>query len=70
MKIRDLLVGLDNLKARGDLNKEIRQIQNDSRKVEEGDLFVAIKGFVSDGHDYIEDVIEKGAVAVMVEEGA
>ncbi len=70
MKIRNLLVGLDNLKARGDLDKEIRQIQNDSRKVEKGDVFVAIKGFVSDGHDYIEDVIEKGAVAVMVEEGA
>ena len=69
MNIKNLLVGLENIKVRGDLEKEIREIQNDSRKVQQGDLFVAIKGFVSDGHQYIEDVIKKGAVAVMVQEG-
>ena len=69
MNIRNLLVGLENIKVRGDLEKEIREIQNDSRKVQQGDLFVAIKGFVSDGHEYIEDVIQKGATAVMVQEG-
>ena len=69
MKIKNLLVGLENIKVRGDLEKEIREIQNDSRKVQQGDLFVAIKGFVSDGHQYIEDVVQKGATAVMVQEG-
>ena len=68
MNLRSLLIGLDNIKVRGDLEKEIREIQNDSRKVEQGDLFVAIKGFVSDGHKYIQDVIQKGAVAIMVQE--
>ena len=69
MNIKNLLVGLENIKVRGDLEKEIREIQNDSRKVQQGDLFVAIKGFVSDGHQYIEDVVQKGATAVMVQEG-
>ena len=69
MNLKSLLVGLENIKARGNLDIDIREIQNDSRKVEQGDMFVAIKGFVSDGHQYIEDVIKKGAVAVMVQEG-
>ena len=68
MILKNLLVGLENIKARGSLDIDIREIQNDSRKVEKGDMFVAIKGFVSDGHQYIEDVIKKGAVAVMVQE--
>ncbi len=68
MNLRSLLIGLENIKARGNIDIDIREIQNDSRKVEKGDLFVAIKGFVSDGHKYIQDVIQKGAVAIMVQE--
>ncbi len=69
MILKNLLVGLEGLKVRGNLDKEIREIQNDSRKVQNGDMFVAIKGFVSDGHQYIEEVIQKGATAIMVQEG-
>ncbi len=43
---------------------EIRGIAYDSRKVEEGYLFVAIRGFNVDGHEFIPHAIEKGAVAV------
>ena len=39
----------------------------DSRLVEPGDLFVAIRGLEEDGHDYIDQAIERGAVAVVVE---
>jgi UDP-N-acetylmuramoyl-L-alanyl-D-glutamate--2,6-diaminopimelate ligase len=46
---------------------EIREIQFDSRKVQAGDVFVAIKGTTSDGHDYIETAIKNGAVAVVYE---
>lgn len=45
----------------------VRRIQTDSRKVEEGDLFVAIVGEKSDGHRFVPEAIEKGAVAAVVE---
>ncbi len=44
----------------------ISGIQTDSRKVQPGDLFVAIKGENFDGHDFIEEAFERGAVAAMV----
>lgn len=69
MKLKEMLVGLEGLKVRGNLNIEISGIEKDSKKVKEGFLFVAIKGFSVDGHEFIEDAIEAGAVAVMVEEG-
>jgi len=46
---------------------EIKNIRFDSRLVECGDLFVATRGTVVDGHDFIENAIEKGAVAVVCE---
>lgn len=49
-------------------NPEIATIQSDSRKIEPGALFVAVRGTAMDGHTYIADAIEKGAVAVVCEE--
>ncbi|MCP4036600.1 MAG: UDP-N-acetylmuramoyl-L-alanyl-D-glutamate--2,6-diaminopimelate ligase, partial [bacterium] len=45
----------------------IRGITYDSRKVAPGDLFVALRGSVSDGHDYLDRAIDLGAVALIVE---
>ena len=45
----------------------ITHITYDSRQVRDGSLFVAIKGFKSDGHDHIPVAIEKGAVALLVD---
>ncbi len=70
MKLKEILVGLEGLKVKGDLEKEIIGIERDSKQIKEGFLFVAIKGFTVDGHEYIQDAIKKGAVAVIVEEGA
>ena len=69
MKLRDLLIGLEGLKARGDLDIDIKGIACNSNKVEEGDLFVAIKGFEYDGHEFINEAIKKGAAAILIEEG-
>ncbi len=44
-------------------------IKTDSRKVEPGDTFVALRGISSDGHDYIEKAIERGASHIVAEEG-
>ncbi|MDQ0351272.1 UDP-N-acetylmuramoyl-L-alanyl-D-glutamate--2,6-diaminopimelate ligase [Alkalibacillus filiformis] len=43
-------------------------IVDDSRKVKEGSLFVAVKGYAIDGHEFIEEAVNKGAVAVVGEE--
>ena len=69
MELKSLLVGLENLKAKGNLDIEISGIDSDSRNIKKGSLFVAIKGFATDGHQYVEKAIENGAVAVMVQEG-
>ena len=51
---------------RGDI--EIKNIVTDSRKVGEGSVFVCISGLHFDGHDYIGEAIEKGAVVIVAEQ--
>lgn len=48
----------------------ITGIQYDSRKVELGNLFVAIKGFETDGHKYIRQAIDNGAIAILISDEA
>ena len=69
MELKKMLVGLEEIKARGDINLEIKGIEKNSKEVKEGYLFIAIKGFSVDGHKFIEDAIKNGAIAIMVEEG-
>ena len=69
MQLKELLVGLEGLKVRGNLDIEIDNIDKDSRNIKEKGLFVAIKGFETDGNEYIQAAIENGAVAVVLEEG-
>ena len=52
----------------GSTDIEIGEIQFDSRKVRDGDLFVAVKGTKMDGHQFIPEVIAQGAVAIVCEE--
>ena len=70
MLLSDLIEKLDYKIISGDINTEINRLVYDSRKVDTGDVFVCIKGAVSDGHDYFEQVIEKGAAAVIVQQDA
>lgn len=51
----------------GFVDIEISGISFDSRKTEKGDLFVAVKGVQTDGHQFIENAVLKGAVAVLAE---
>ena len=53
--------------GKGDLQVPIRRIQADSRKVAPGDLFIAIRGPVSDGHQYVPEAIRKGVKAIVSE---
>lgn len=69
MELKKILVGLKGIKAKGNVDIDIKGIENNSKKVKEGYLFVAIKGFSTDGHKYVESAIENGASVVMLEEG-
>ena len=51
----------------GQTDIEVTSIENDSRKVKEGSLFFCIRGAVSDGHDFIPQVLEAGAKVLVVE---
>ena len=68
MELKNILVGIENLKVKGDLKLNIENIRNNSKDVKENDLFVAIKGFDFDGHAHIKEAIEKGARAVIAEQ--
>jgi UDP-N-acetylmuramoyl-L-alanyl-D-glutamate--2,6-diaminopimelate ligase len=68
MKLNKLLEALGKNVAGEAGNMEITGIQSDSRKVEKGSLFVAVRGTATDGHLYMESAIDKGAVAVVCEE--
>ncbi len=69
MNLKNMLVGLEGLKVKGDLDVEITGLDRNSKNIKEGYLFVAIKGFSVDGHKFINDAIENGAKAILVEEG-
>jgi UDP-N-acetylmuramoyl-L-alanyl-D-glutamate--2,6-diaminopimelate ligase len=67
MKIQQLLQDIDFEVINGSVDTEVTTLVYDSRKVEKGSVFVCIRGSVRDAHDFIPDVIEKGAAAVIVE---
>ena len=50
----------------GDLEKEIVSVEYNSKDAVKNCLFVAVSGFVSDGHDYVRDAVDRGAVAVVI----
>lgn len=70
MELKTILQGIEGIKAKGDLSIDVKDITNDSRKVKKGSMFIAVKGFETDGHKYIDDVIAKEPSAIMVQEGA
>lgn len=70
MHLGELIQRLTVITVQGSVDREITGIRYDSRRVVPGDLFVAVKGFVSDGHAFIEQAVEKGAVAVVGEQSA
>ena len=65
--LKDILFGVSLQGIQGNRDVQITGISFDSRKVEKGHLFVAIKGLITDGHEYISSAISSGAVAVLCE---
>ena len=66
--LKDILYKVSIEAVKGTTEIDINTIDFDSRKIRENDVFVAIRGSLSDGHDYIEKALNQGAVAVVCEE--
>src|SRR6195952_1970734 len=66
--LSEILEGLAFTELQGSADTEISAVVFDSRKVVPGSLFVAVKGTLVDGHDYIDKAIKDGAVAVICED--
>jgi UDP-N-acetylmuramoyl-L-alanyl-D-glutamate--2,6-diaminopimelate ligase len=67
MKLENILKSINVIETIGCINQEISGIHIDSRQIESGHLFVAVKGTQTDGHAYINKAIEKGASAIVCE---
>ena len=65
MKLLSELLGDVRVLNNIELNPQIRALEYDSRKIESGDCFFAVKGTASDGHNFIASAIERGARAVV-----
>lgn len=65
--LKDILYNVSLTSTTGDMEVAVKDIVFDSRKVEEGDVFVATKGTQVDGHAYIDKAIASGAKAIVCE---
>lgn len=68
MKLSVLIEAIKEKVIQGGLNIDIFGLDSDSRKIEKGHLFVAVKGSANDGHEYINKAIEQGATAIVCED--
>ena len=67
MKLEKIIKGITVNEIIGDMAQEISGINMDSRLIEPGHIFIAVKGTQTDGHTYIQKAIEKGARTVVCE---
>jgi len=66
-KLQDILYNVHLQAVTGVTNLDVKDIRTDSRKVTKGSVFIAIKGALSDGHDFIAAAIGKGAAVIVCE---
>lgn len=67
MKLNQLIKDCQPVQTVGEEGREVKSVQIDSRRVQPGDLFVALRGTQVDGHEYIEKAIGQGATVVVCE---
>ena len=65
--LKDILYKVNIRAVNGDTAVAVKDLQTDSRKVTPGSCFIAIKGTVTDGHDFISKAVENGATSVVAE---
>ena len=67
MNLQDLIHKLPILEGVGELNRDISNLNFDSRKIQPGGLYIAVKGVATDGHQFVDKALDAGAVAVVCE---
>jgi len=67
MTLKMLIKGMGINEIIGNPDVEVSGVAYDSRKVKQGDIFIAVKGEKVDGHDFINDAVQRGAVAIVHE---
>lgn len=67
MKLLELLNGVQYEVKGGSLERTVNHLQYDSRKILEGDMFVCLKGFEVDGHEYAQKAVDLGAKVIVCE---
>ena len=67
-QLKDILYGVHLTAVSGTTSCDIASVRFDSREVKAGDAFVAIKGTLTDGHNYIDAVVVAGARAIICEQ--
>jgi UDP-N-acetylmuramoyl-L-alanyl-D-glutamate--2,6-diaminopimelate ligase len=68
MQLIHLLHQLKYRTSAGDLTQDVRQLQLDSRAVQAGDAFIAVRGVAVDGHNFISKALENGATVIIAEQ--
>ncbi|WP_456100768.1 UDP-N-acetylmuramoyl-L-alanyl-D-glutamate--2,6-diaminopimelate ligase [Prevotella histicola] len=68
MKLSELLKNVKPIAVHGDIDIDIKGVNIDSRKIENGHLFIAMKGTQVDGHKFIDKAIDLGATAILLED--
>ena len=68
MKLKEILVGIEGIRARGNIDLDITNVDSDSRNIKDGGMFIAIQGYETDGIEYIGNAIENGAKVIMIQD--
>ncbi len=67
MILQDILYKVSIRTVKGNTAIDVKDLQIDSRKVAAGSCFIAVKGYATDGHNYIDTAVNNGAVAIVCE---
>ena len=67
MILKELLFGFEVVQIVGNTEIEVTGIQSDSRRITEGNIFVAQTGTTVDGHEFIASCVSNGAIAIVLD---
>ncbi len=65
--LQDILINVSVLEIKGDSNRKVNKLTLDSRCAEQGSLFAALRGYQTDGHQFIDKAIANGATVILLE---